>query len=51
MDEKQTEVQEQAVKSQTPAGVDLAALIALVEARIVENLAQMIERMAGKNGS
>ena len=44
VDEKQVEAQEQEV----PMGIDLEALIAVVEARIVENLAQMIERMAGK---
>ncbi len=31
--------------------IDLEALIALVEARIVENLAQMIERLAGAKAS
>jgi hypothetical protein len=40
--------QRQVETQEALAGVDLEALIALVEARIIENLAQMIERMAGK---
>jgi hypothetical protein len=47
MVEKQQGV-ERTDQPQVPAGIDLEALIAVVEARIVENLALMIERMAGK---
>ncbi len=50
MDEKQQEV-EQTNQPQAPANIDVEALIAVVEARIVENLAQMIERLAGAKGS
>ena len=45
------ENQQQTDQPQVPANIDLEALIALVEARIVENLTRMIERLAGANGS
>jgi len=45
------ENQQQAVEPPMTPPIDLEALIALVEARIVENLAQMIERLAGAKGS
>ena len=51
MAEKQQQGAEQTTQAQASANLDLEALIALVEARIVENLAQMIERLAGANGS
>ncbi|MEO8396497.1 MAG: hypothetical protein ABI700_26120 [Chloroflexota bacterium] len=50
MDEKQQE-SEPIDQPQALAKIDLEALIAVVEARIVENLAQMIERLAGARGS
>ena len=45
------ENQQQTIVPQVAQPIDLEALIALVEARIVENLAQLIERLAGAKGS
>ena len=40
----------QQVEAQATANAELETLIALVEARVVENLTRIIERLARENG-